>query len=139
MTAEQLTTLRVLAYLFFRMGHMERAGRVFAALAALADPEHPDLQAIAGLAAVALEQGRGKEALEYLRAVMESETYKERVLSSKQAVFYLMRAQALWMEGRREEAQSMVETYLHLRGDSNGSDQVKNLDDLERFLKGRKG
>ncbi len=136
MTDDHVATLRVLAYLFFRMGHMERAGRVFAALAALADPEHPDLQAIAGLAAVALEQGRGKEALEYLRVVMEGGTLNGQVFSSKQAVFYLMRAQALWMEGRREEAQSMVETYLHLRGDS---DQVKNLNDLERFFKERKG
>lgn len=135
MTEEHVATLRVLAYLFFRMGHMERAGRVFAALAALADPEHPDFQAIAGLAAVALEQGRGKEALEYLRAVMEGGTLNGQVFSSKQAVFYLMRAQALWMEGRREEARSMVETYLHLRGDS---DQVKNLNDLERFFKDRK-
>ena len=132
MTAEQLTTLRVLAYLFFRMGHMERAGRVFAALAALADPECPDLQANVGLAAVALEQGRGKVALEHLRAIMEN---KDRAFSSKEAVFYLMRAQALWMEGRREEAKSMVETYLHLMGDSA---QLKNLDDPERFLRGRK-
>ncbi|MBR5997508.1 MAG: hypothetical protein IK027_00175 [Deltaproteobacteria bacterium] len=132
MTAEQLTTLRVLAYLFFRMGHMERAGRVFAALAALADPECPDLQANVGLAAVALEQGHGKEALEHLRTIMEN---KDRAFSSKEAVFYLMRAQALWMEGRREEAKSMVETYLHLMGDSA---QLKNLDDPERFLRGRK-
>ena len=132
MTDEHLATLRVLAYLFFRMGHMERARRVFAALVALADPKHPDIQAITGLAAVALEQGRGKEALEHLRTVMESEG---QALSSKQAVFYLMRAQALWMEGRREEAQSMVETYLHLMGDGT---QLKNLDDPERFLKGRK-
>jgi len=135
MTAEQLTTLRVLAYLFFRMGHMERAERVFAALAALADPECPDLQANVGLAAVALEQGRGKEALERLRAVMEKGTLKDRALSSKEAVFCLMRAQALWMEGRREEAQGMVETYLHLMGDSA---QLRNLDDPERFLRGRK-
>ena len=135
MTAEQLTTLRVLAYLFFRMGHMERAKRVFAALAALAEPKCPDLQASIGLAAVALEQGRGKEALEHLRSVMENGTFKDRGLSSKEAVLYLMRAQALWMEGRREEAQDMVETYLHLMGDSA---QLKKPDDPERFLSGRK-
>ena len=135
MTSEQLTTLRVLAYLFFRMGHMERAGRVFAALAALAEPKRPDLQANLGLAAVALEQGRGREALEHLRAIMEDEALKDRGLSSKEAVLYLMRAQALWMEGRREEAQGVVETYLHLMGDSA---QLENLDDTERFLRDRK-
>ena len=84
---------------------------------------------------VALEQGRGKEALEHLRSVMENGTLRDRALSSKEAVFYLMRAQALWMEGRREEAQDMVETYLHLMGDSA---QLKKPDDPERFLSGRK-
>ena len=46
-------TLHVLAYMMLRMGQEARAGRIYAALVALAPREHPDRLALAGVAAVA--------------------------------------------------------------------------------------
>ena len=111
LTKEQRRTLHVLAYMMLRMGQQARAGRIYAALAALAPQTEPDRQALAGLAALAIEAGQGAKALEYLRVVMGG-----RALSSRHAVFHLMKAQALWLEGRREEARAALDEYLFLAG-----------------------
>ena len=107
----QKKTLHVLAYMMLRMGQEERAGRIYAALAGLASREPPDRLALAGMAAVAISEGRGAEALEHLRAAMSGAH-----LSSRQAVLHLMKAQAFWLEGRREEARAALDEYLFLAG-----------------------
>ena len=107
----QKKTLHVLAYMMLRMGQEERAGRIYAALAGLASREHPDRLALAGMAAVAISEGRRAEALEHLRAAMSGAH-----LSSRQAVLHLMKAQAFWLEGRREEARAALDEYLFLAG-----------------------
>lgn len=107
----QKKTLHVLAYMMLRMGQEERAGCIYAALAGLASREHPDRLALAGMAAVAISEGRGAEALEHLRAAMSGAH-----LSSRQAVLHLMKAQAFWLEGRREEARAALDEYLFLAG-----------------------
>ncbi|WP_273523454.1 hypothetical protein [Mailhella massiliensis] len=107
----QRRTLHVLAYMMLRMGQQERAGRIYAALAALAPGHEPDRLALEGLAALAIAEGRGAKALEYLRGAMGG-----RVLSSRQAVLHLMKAQALWLEGRREEARASLDEYLFIAG-----------------------
>ncbi len=108
---QQRRTLHVLAYMMLRMGQEARAGRIYAALAALAPQNEPDRLALAGLAALAIEEGQGSKALEYLRGAMGG-----RVLSSRHAVLHLMRAQAFWLEGRREEARAALDEYLFLVG-----------------------
>ena len=51
----------------------------------------------------------GGRALEYLRAAMEGTA-----LSSKSAALLLMKAQALWLEGRITEAQAARDEFLFL-------------------------
>ncbi len=108
---DQKKALHVLAYMMFRMGQEDRAGRIYAALAALAPQPAPDRLALAGLAAVAISRGDGAAALEALRGAMSGA-----VLSSRQTVLHLMKAQAFWLEGRREEARACLDEYLFLAG-----------------------
>lgn len=107
----QKKTLHVLAYMMLRMGQENRAGRIYAALAALAPREHPDRLALAGMAAVAISEGKGAAALEALRGAMSGAH-----LSSRQTVLHLMKAQAFWLEGRKEEARAALDEYLFLAG-----------------------
>ena len=74
-------TLHVLAYMMLRMGQEERAGRIYAALAALAPREHPDRLALAGVAAVAISAGDGAAALEALRGAMSGGPLSSRCIS----------------------------------------------------------
>ncbi len=106
---EQRQTLHVLAFMFFRMGLMERAGRIYDGLRALSSPGQPDRLALAGLAAIALEKGNGATALGYLRQILGAGA-----LPSRQAVFLLLKAQALWLEGRKEESRAALDEYLFL-------------------------
>lgn len=114
LTQDQRATLSILGYLFYRMGRLDSAAKVFAALIALAPAEADDettRRACATLAAVEVERGRGKEALPLLRRVMEGRT-----LPTREAALHLLRARALWQEGRREEARAAVDDYLYLAG-----------------------
>ena len=107
---DERKTLSVLAFLFFRMGLEERAKRVYEAIAELSVPNSSDWRyAKAGLAAVALEAGDGRTALTELKAAMGSGP-----LSSKEAAHCLMKSQALWQQGRKEEAQIARDEFLHL-------------------------
>ncbi|MBP3731136.1 MAG: hypothetical protein J6I40_06690 [Mailhella sp.] len=106
---EQKLAMHVLAFMLFRMGQEERARILYDALRALAPENQPDRLALAGLAAIAIGRGQGAEALEYLRTVLDGA-----VLPTRQSVFYLMKAQAMWLAGRREEARSAMDEYLVL-------------------------
>lgn len=111
---DQRATLSILGYLFYRMGRLDSAAKVFAAIIALAPAEADDettRRACATLAAIEVERGRGQEALPLLRRVTEG-----RVLPSREAVLHLLRARALWQQERREEARAAVDDYLYLAG-----------------------
>lgn len=107
----QRRTLHVLAYMMLRMGQIERAGRLYDALVHLAPEGSPDRLALAGAAAAAIGEENGAKALEALRGAMGGAA-----LSSRKAVLHLMKAQALWLEGRREEARASLNEYLFLSG-----------------------
>lgn len=109
LNGDQRKSLQVLAYMLFRMGQEERARKIYAALAALAPAGRPDRNALTGLAAIAIGRGEGSRALEYLRAAMEGAA-----LSSKRAALLLMKAQALWLEGRETEARAARDEFLFL-------------------------
>ena len=99
-STEERKTLSVLAFLFFRMGMEERAKRVYAALAELSEPGSSDYRfAMSGLAAVAVEMGDGQEALAHVKEAM-----KGAPLSSREVTLHLLKAQALWLQDRKEEA-----------------------------------
>ena len=111
-TRDERRTLSVLAFLFFRMGLEDRAKRVYDAIAELSEPGSSDYRfAKAGLAAVAVESGQGAEALAALREAMQGGP-----LSSKEATLYLLKAQALWQQGRKAEAEQARNDFLYLTG-----------------------
>lgn len=107
-------TLHVLGYLFLRMGRNDSARRTFAALAAVLPPDAPRAEASRVhrcLAAVAVAEGDGAAALDHLHAAMEGVP-----LSSADAALHLLRAQALWQQGRQDEARTAMDTYRHMAG-----------------------
>jgi hypothetical protein len=109
-------TLSVLGYLYLRMGELDRAGRLFAALLAVtgdAAPDHSARLAHAGLAAVDVERGEAASALEHLHEAMAGQ-----VLSSRSAALHLLRAKALWRQGRESEARQAGDMFVHLAGSS---------------------
>jgi len=109
LNTDQKKSLHVLAYMLFRMGQEERARKIYAALASLAPEGRPDRNALTGLAAIAISRGEGGRALEYLRAAMEGTA-----LSSRRSALLLMKAQALWLEGRTAEAEAARDEFLFL-------------------------
>jgi Flp pilus assembly protein TadD len=106
LNTEQHSTLGVLGYLFLRMGQFDKARRIFAALAAL-DPE--DRWARRNLAAIDVHDGDASSALRHLQAALGGEA-----LSSRDAALHLLRAKALWQEGRKDEARRAVDAFMHL-------------------------
>ena len=105
---EQRSAFNVLGYLFLRMGQFERAGRVFSALAAL-DPK--DRWARRNLAAIAMHSGDGAAVLRHLQQALP-----QGPLSTGDAALHLIRAKALWLEGRKDEAKGAINEFLHLTG-----------------------
>lgn len=107
-------TLRVLGYLFLRMGRIDSAHRTFSSLAA-ALPHDVTAQERSwverNLAAVALEENDINAALNHLNNAMRGIT-----MTTSDAALYLMKARALWRQGRHEEARQALNTYMHLAG-----------------------
>ncbi len=113
LTQEQRNTLSILGYLYYRMGRLDNAATVFAALDRLA-PAGMDAitrRALATLAAIETDRGNGEKALQLLHRVMDGQ-----ILSTRLAALHLLRARALWQQGRRDEARSAVNEYLYLAG-----------------------
>lgn len=115
LTKEQRLTLAVLGYLHFRMGRNDAAKRIFTAILAASPDEvdHLSRQSHALLAAVAIEDGKGEAALRHLHAAMDGV-----LLSSREAVLHLLRARALWLLERRDEARDAVQSYMFLVGNT---------------------
>lgn len=111
-TRDERRTLSVLAFLLFRMGMEDRARRIYDAIAELSVPGSADYRfARAGLAAVAVEAGDGAAALAALRDAMQGGQ-----LSTRDAALWLLKAQALWQQNRREEAAAARDEFLYLTG-----------------------
>ena len=113
LTQEQRSTLSILGYLYYRMGRLDNAATVFAALDRLA-PEGMDAisrRAAATLAAIETDRGNAEKALRLLHRAMDGQT-----LSTRQADLHLLRARALWQQGRKDEARAAVNEYLYLAG-----------------------
>jgi len=110
LSTDQRRVLHVLGFMLFRMGLDERAGRVYAALAATEREDAPDRKAHAALAAVAIRRGDGEKALAELEKAMGGG------LSTRGAAMLLMKAQALWIAGRKSEARAAVDEYMYVAG-----------------------
>ena len=105
LTQEQRNTLSILGYLYYRMGRLDNAATVFAALHAISR------RAAATLAAIETDRGNAEKALQLLHRVMDGQT-----LSTRHAALHLLRARALWQQGRKDEARAAVNEYLYLAG-----------------------
>ncbi len=118
LTKEQRLTLAVLGYLYFRMGRNDAAKRIFTVLLAASSEKTDRLsrQAHALLAAVAVENGKGEIALRHLHAAMDGV-----LLASRDAALHLLRARALWLLERRDEARDAVQQYMVLVGNTGTS------------------
>lgn len=113
LTQEQRSTLSILGYLYYRMGRLDNAATVFAALDRLA-PEGMDAisrRAAATLAAIETDRGNAEKALRLLHRAMDGQP-----LSTRHAALHLLRARALWQQGRKDEARAAVNEYLYLAG-----------------------
>ncbi|PKN41828.1 MAG: hypothetical protein CVU60_08700 [Deltaproteobacteria bacterium HGW-Deltaproteobacteria-18] len=118
-------TLLILGYMYLRMGELERAGRLFAALIAVSGErtgssgtpalDFLDRLAHASMAMVDLERDDPGAALDNLHKAMDG-----RVLSSREAALHLLRARALWRQDRREEARQAVDAFIGLGGRLDG-------------------
>ena len=113
LTQEQRTTLSVLGYLHYRMGRHASARRIYASLLAAwpkeAAPDALYIQASLALASIAVEDGRGEVALRYLQSLPEPTAVRE-------APALLLRAQALWLLDRHDEARNAIQKYMFLLG-----------------------
>lgn len=108
LSGEQRRALQVLGYLFLRMGQFARAKKLFAALIAL---DSGDAWTRRALAAAHLATGDGAAALEQLDRTLGSGP-----LPSRDAALYLLKARALWLTGRADEAKNAVSAYLSAGG-----------------------
>jgi predicted Zn-dependent protease len=98
LNAGQWTALSVLGFLYLRLGHWDRAERLFKALAAL---RPGDVQTAASLAAAALGRGDWAAALERVEKILAG-----RAPAASDTYLHLMKAQALWRLGRTGEAEA---------------------------------
>ena len=105
----QKLSLEVLAYLYLRMNLWDKAKRTYKALIAQAKGKGINPKVYIALASIALEENNGKEALKCLTNATNNMT-----VSSKNAVIFLMKAKALWLEDRKDEAKNAVYEYLYL-------------------------
>lgn len=105
---DERRVLQVLGYLFLRMGQFARAKKLFSALLAL---DAGDTWAHRCLAAALLALGDGAAALEHIDKAVGAGP-----LPSRDAALYLLKARALWLTGRADEAKNAVSAWLAAGG-----------------------
>jgi thioredoxin-like negative regulator of GroEL len=105
---EHVASLKVLGFLYLRLGFADRAARLFQALLALL-PE--DAEAALSLAAALLENGKAETALKLLEAPPLA-AHSNDSDDSARPVFLLLKARALWRLQRNEEAFLVMDRYL---------------------------
>lgn len=104
MTAQESTLLALLGYVFLQNARPDKAAVVLAALDAM-EPSQP--QVLRGLALAQLRRGKSSAALETLDRLA--------MVGGTDAVFHLLRTQALLSAARNEEAAAAMKVYLQLR------------------------
>ena len=116
LTQNQNKSLHVLGYLFLRMGLWDKAEHTFNTLIALRPKGNPCSLSHAALAAIFLEKKDGENAMQHLHIAM-----KDLAISSKNATFHLMKAKALWLEERHDEAKLAIDEYLYIMGNKDNN------------------
>lgn len=111
LTLDEQKSLHILGYLYFRMGLYEKAERILCALLEVVENKPYDTSVFALLAAVSIVQKKGSAALKYLENVFDGN-----VLTGKKVIYYLLKAQALFLENRTDEARNMLDMYVLYKG-----------------------
>lgn len=118
-TQNERRVLSVVGFLLLRMGQSERSASVYDVLADISDGNEKR-SAQTGLAAALLDLKRPQEALEVLQDALRGKP-----LTTREAPIALLKARALWQQGRREEAQNWRDQYLYLTGQKNEGHREK--------------
>lgn len=108
LSTEQRRALLVLGSLFLRMGQFARAKKLFAALSAL---DRNDAWTARCLAVAYLGLNEGEKALEQLDRAIGNNP-----LPSRDAALHLLRARALWLNNRPDEAKNAVNAWIAAGG-----------------------
>ncbi len=112
LTVSERRAISVLAFMMFRMRRNQSAEHYYRALAKFCSPGSREYrQAMAGLAAVAIDTGSADKAQAAIREAMSAGA-----LSSQDSALLLMKAQSLWLQGRTEEADAALQEYRFLSG-----------------------
>lgn len=111
LTLDEQKSLHILAYLYFRMGLYARAEKLLKSLLVMTENAPYEKSVFALCAALGILQKNGAEALEYLQNIFDGS-----VFTGKKACYYLLKAQALYLEHRQDEAKDMLDMYLLYKG-----------------------
>ena len=103
---ECIETLEILGHIYFLQGRSREARIVFNGILAL---DEGNESALKHLAALALEEGNGGEALRRLEACA---SLAEKHIDGPDPHLWLMRAKALQLEGKNEEAGENLAEYV---------------------------
>ncbi len=108
LTVSQRDALFMLSYLYTRIGDRRRAGAILSAVARTCPEEQRTSKYLAAIAI--LDE-------DYAKALRLIEPYTNgAVLESRDAPLLLMKAKALWQEGREAESRNTIDEYLYLVG-----------------------
>ncbi|MBS1196620.1 MAG: hypothetical protein H6R18_405 [Proteobacteria bacterium] len=107
MTAEEQSFLALLGYVFLQNARPDKAAVLFAALDRLAPG---DAKVLRALALAQIRSEKGKRALDSLDRLA--------MAGGVDAAFHLLRAQALKLLKRHDEAAAAMRAYLQMRGET---------------------
>ena len=105
MNAEENTLMALLGYVYLQNTRPDKAAAVLAALDKLA-PNQPKV--LRALSLALIRSGKAQRALDTLDGLA--------MAGGSDAVFHLLRSQALQLLERHEESASAMQSYVHLRG-----------------------
>ncbi len=103
---KEFQTLISLAFLFLNTGDIEKAQKIYLALLKMTSEKKHTMQVYKSLAFVCLRKKDYTACLDYLREALDNE-----VIKSKDAVLYLLKAEALWHLERKQEADNALQQY----------------------------
>jgi predicted Zn-dependent protease len=104
---QEITTLRILGHMYWQLGYLPKAERLFKALLSLLPG---DRETRAQLAAIFLEGERWPEALNHVEDLLG-----EQVPATEDGFLWLLKAKALWQLERQAEARAALDEYLATR------------------------
>lgn len=111
LSLDEQKSLHILGYLYYRMGLYEKAENILKSLLIMTENNPYDKSIFALTASLAVMQKNGAQALGYLEYLFDGS-----VFTGKKSCYYLLKAQALYLENRRDEAKDIMDMYLLYKG-----------------------